>query len=293
MSRAPLGLFVGLTFLVACGSAPETGSADPSPLQSERGNGAPANDTTSRGGANGANGTSGIVTGGGDACVAGGTRPCRVPGALGVCADGQQRCERSGQGEDGLFVVGWSACVGAAPTTETCNGLDDDCDGASDEGLSCGPPPPPPTDAGSPPVDSGPPPPHDPPCSERCDGAVSYVDQTAKYGLWVKVVRCKSPGRYDLFLGPTASGPFSKIGDDNLSGQDHCELVNPSFTMADDATMSVGQVEYGGAVYEYPAAYGVSVYHRAHIGQAFQFAADATTTKNTLTSCWYECGVNF
>ncbi|MFO0674868.1 MAG: hypothetical protein U0235_35500 [Polyangiaceae bacterium] len=281
-----------LTLAAACGSSAETPSVDPSPAD-------PTRPTTTAGGG-GAPTTSpavdgGFVTGGDSACVPGASRACSVPGALGSCASGQQRCERAGQGEDGLFVVGWTACVGPAPLTEVCNGVDDDCDGAIDEGLSCGPPPPPPVDAGSPPVDAGPPPPppSDPPCSERCDGAVSYVDQTAKYGLWVKVVRCKSPGRYDLYLGPTASGPFSKIGDDNLSGQDHCELVNPAFTMADDATMSVGQVEYGGAVYQYPAAYGVSLYHRAHIGEPFKYAADATTEKNAMTSCWYECGVSF
>src|SRR5205823_924481 len=32
----------------------------------------------------------------------------------------------------------WGACVGAvAPSTETCNGVDDNCDGTIDEGCSC------------------------------------------------------------------------------------------------------------------------------------------------------------
>lgn len=284
-SMMPLFLFPAL---VACGTSP-----DESPnVPGARGTGPTSGDGVTRPG-NGTTFDAGLATADARSCVVGDAHACVVAGAKGACAQGTQQCVRAPQGEDGLYVFGWSACVGPTPRQEICNGDDDDCNGTVDDGLVCsppsdaGPPPPPPVDAGPPP------PPSDPPCSERCDGAVSYVDQTAKYGLWVKVVRCKSPGRYDLYLGPTASGPFAKIGDDNLSGQDHCELVNPAFTMVDDATMSVGTVEYGGAVYAYPAAYGTALYHRAYLGQPFKYAADATTEKNSLTSCWYECGVSF
>jgi hypothetical protein len=52
---------------------------------------------------------------------------CRVPGVLGVCAeegyaicrDGEEQCRQL-----------------TAPMSETCNGLDDDCDGNTDEGLT-------------------------------------------------------------------------------------------------------------------------------------------------------------
>ncbi len=44
---------------------------------------------------------------------------------VGVCSVGLEVCL------GGL----WSACSGAPATTETCNGLDDDCDGAVDEGC--------------------------------------------------------------------------------------------------------------------------------------------------------------
>ncbi len=48
------------------------------------------------------------------------TRPCRVAHS-GVCAEGTETCTSQGQ---------WSGCPSAG--TETCNGLDDDCDGTTD-----------------------------------------------------------------------------------------------------------------------------------------------------------------
>jgi hypothetical protein len=56
---------------------------------------------------------------------------CTVPGALGQCAAGVSSC-----------ATGSLSCAPLhTATVETCNGLDDDCDGAVDEGLgtvSCG-----------------------------------------------------------------------------------------------------------------------------------------------------------
>jgi hypothetical protein len=46
-------------------------------------------------------------------------------GSLGVCG-GAQTCDAAS---------GWSVCTAQAPTAETCDGLDDDCDGQTDEGL--------------------------------------------------------------------------------------------------------------------------------------------------------------
>ena len=55
-------------------------------------------------------------------CFIGETRPCTLPG---ICAIGTEACV---DGE-------WASSCSIAPVTETCNGLDDDCDGAEDEGL--------------------------------------------------------------------------------------------------------------------------------------------------------------
>jgi hypothetical protein len=59
----------------------------------------------------------------GCACVTGATRSCGSD--VGECVAGTQSC----------IGGAWGSCTAVVPATETCNGLDDDCDGDSDEGL--------------------------------------------------------------------------------------------------------------------------------------------------------------
>ncbi len=80
------------------------------------------------------------------------TRPCGPAldiGDVGECRVGQRRCDPQACANGLCAEDGWlAACEDAVgPADETCNGRDDDCDGAADEGLinacgQCGPPPP-------------------------------------------------------------------------------------------------------------------------------------------------------
>ncbi len=61
------------------------------------------------------------------ACTPGETKPCGND--VGACSVGTATCQ-----DDGT----WGDCEGGVlPTTETCNGIDDDCDGFIDEGDLC------------------------------------------------------------------------------------------------------------------------------------------------------------
>jgi hypothetical protein len=62
--------------------------------------------------------------------VEGARRPCSVTNAVGTC-HGVELCDP---------LVGWGVCTAAEPSAETCNGLDDDCNGTADDGLTGGEP---------------------------------------------------------------------------------------------------------------------------------------------------------
>jgi hypothetical protein len=68
-------------------------------------------------------------------CTPGQVQPCFLgpPGRrnVGACSDGRQTCEGSEFGA-------WGPCIGGlSPSAETCDKLDNDCNGCADDGLCC------------------------------------------------------------------------------------------------------------------------------------------------------------
>ncbi|MBM4372218.1 MAG: hypothetical protein FJ098_11220, partial [Deltaproteobacteria bacterium] len=57
--------------------------------------------------------------------TAGAVKPCQEANGFGTC-HGYAECDP---------LLGWTACSALAPTAETCDGADNDCDGQFDEGL--------------------------------------------------------------------------------------------------------------------------------------------------------------
>ena len=73
-------------------------------------------------------------------CTEGASRACYggppETRSVGMCRDGLQDCELAPDG----VGADWGACTGdRRPASETCDGIDNNCDGTADEGCSCAP----------------------------------------------------------------------------------------------------------------------------------------------------------
>ena len=171
--------------------------------------------------------------------------------------------------EYNLYTVEWLSCeVSFAVDGDTCGDPDPQPDGWVPNAF---------TDAGA---------------DTPCDGD-RFVRYDEGYGLFVGVSLC-SATRYKIFLGESADGIFYQIGDYAGHGQDHCELVSPSFTIPNEDDMtSGGCVDCATSAdtdwYQNPV--GTQGYSRGSYGDSFQFEP-TWPQYNLYTVGWYECGIS-
>jgi hypothetical protein len=116
----------------------------------------------------------------------------------------------------------------------------------------------------------------------------NFVKFVPAYQKWVGARLCSSD-RYKLFLADTREGAFIELADTAGHGQDHCELINPSFLITSEDDIQSGgcrtcDIGPNGSVEGQP------VFARARFGQNFQLASSASA--GTRSAEWIECGVS-
>jgi len=132
-----------------------------------------------------------------------------------------------------------------------------------------------------------------------CKGGQRFVKFNAQYNKWVGAELC-SDSSYKLYLGDSRDGAYAPIADSGGHGQDHCELVNPSFSIPDDDEVTSGGCSSCSVVafepWSWPGA--IPVYVRATVGQPFELESwlrwddPQGPISPYITAARYSCGVN-
>jgi hypothetical protein len=122
----------------------------------------------------------------------------------------------------------------------------------------------------------------------QCTGD-RYVRFDDKYGVFVGAVLCGDSRHYKLYMSDRVTAPFLEIADFAGHGQDHCELVDPQFTIPDEDDITSGGCTdcSVGAVIDIN---GPPVYARATFGTPFQRGTSGFWAD--LTNAQYSCGVS-
>ena len=116
-----------------------------------------------------------------------------------------------------------------------------------------------------------------------------YVGFSLKYQLWIGAELCNTTGtEYKLFLSPVKDGVYHEIADFAGHGQDHCELVNPAFTIPNEDDITSGGCTTC-MVFGLFDVIGDPVFARANFGQPFVLAPSRDWAD--LTTLRYSCGV--
>jgi hypothetical protein len=123
-----------------------------------------------------------------------------------------------------------------------------------------------------------------------CTGS-KYVRYSTKYAVWVGVILC-SATRYKMYLAASMTGTYYELADGSGGGEDHCELVNPSFTLGPGGSISSGNCPTCNFDYAGTGVIGTdaSVYTRSEIGETPVF--HQVWPQSAYTGRWYECGVS-
>ena len=125
---------------------------------------------------------------------------------------------------------------------------------------------------------------HDP---ASCTGE-RFVRHDEHYDVWIGAILCGSAERYKLYMSAQRDQPFLQIADYAGHGQDHCELVNPAFTIPDEDDITSGGCT-DCSVGELIDVVGVPVYARAKFGESFTRVT--STEWADLTTSAYACGI--
>lgn len=118
-----------------------------------------------------------------------------------------------------------------------------------------------------------------------------YVAQSPKYpGAWIGAESCNdaTDDQYKLYMSDSENGTYYQIADTAGHGQDHCELVNPSFSIPNE-----DDIKSGGCatcdIQNMNDPQQELVFSRANFGQPFRLVKSSVWSD--LSSQIYKCGV--
>lgn len=134
----------------------------------------------------------------------------------------------------------------------------------------------------------------EPSCFKILDGVQSecagerYVKHVPEYDVWVGAILC-SPTRYKLLMSDKRDGVYLELTDTAGHGQDHCEIINPAFTIPDEDDITSGCPSC--VVEQNFVANGPQAYARAIFGEPFKVVSDMPQWAYQ-TNLAIECGVS-
>jgi hypothetical protein len=120
-----------------------------------------------------------------------------------------------------------------------------------------------------------------------CDGD-RYVKYVPQYDVWVGAILC-SPTRYKLVMSDARDGLFLELTDYAGHGQDHCEIINPAFTIPNEDDITSGCP--GCSIGSNFVANGPTAYTRGYFGEEFKVVSDAPQWAYQA-STFIECAVS-